>query len=518
MLIAPLPPNELARLRALNELAILDTPAESGFDDLVRLAALICDAPVSLVSLVDANRQWFKARMGLDAQQTSRDLAFCAHAILSPDDILVVEDASSDPRFHDNPLVIGPPHIRFYAGSPLVTDQGDALGTLCVIDQKPRELDQRQRDALCVLSRQVMQRIEMRRQVRARRAEAQKLSSLFQMAPVAIALNRFSDGQFLDGNPELFRMTGYTDAEFRLLDPRALTPQEYADAESYQRALLRFQGRFGPYEKQYVCKDGRWIDVALNGALVKSSTGESQIWSIIQDVTERKRIERMKTEFVSMVSHELRTPLTSISGALGLAVGGALGELSVQQLSVLGIAYQSSLHLSQLIDELLDMDKLAAGKMVFDLQVQPLMPLLAQALESNQIYARQHKVSLRLLAGPEDVQVRVDAGRLQQVMSNLLSNAAKFSPPDHEVQILMCRVDDKVRIEVVDHGEGIPSEFRDRIFERFAQVDSSDSRPKAGTGLGLAITRELVEYMAGRVGFESRPGLTCFYVEFPVYQ
>lgn len=157
------PANEAQRLDALRRYDILDTPPERDFDDLVAIAAAVCDVPIALVSLIDEQRQWFKARVGLAAQQTPRELAFCAHAILSPDRTLVVPDARDDARFADNPLVVDDPNIRFYAGAPLVTPDGEALGTLCVIDTKPRELPARQQQALTALSRQASRAMELRR-------------------------------------------------------------------------------------------------------------------------------------------------------------------------------------------------------------------------------------------------------------------------------------------------------------------------------------------------------------------
>ncbi|MEO2035076.1 MAG: GAF domain-containing protein, partial [Planctomycetaceae bacterium] len=151
---APIPDSESARLDALRQYRLLDTSPEDAFDDITTLAAQICGVPIALMVLLDDDRQWFKSRVGLDAQQTSRDHAFCAHAILK-DELLVVEDARSDDRFSSNPLVTGNPDIRFYAGAPLVNSEGHALGTLCVIDRKPRKLDSRKSSALEILARQV---------------------------------------------------------------------------------------------------------------------------------------------------------------------------------------------------------------------------------------------------------------------------------------------------------------------------------------------------------------------------
>ena len=152
---APIPANEQARLAELLRYEILDSAREAEFDGLTRLAAELCDSPIALISLVDAERQWFKSQVGLDVQETPRKLAFCAHSILG-EGILEVEDASKDPRFADNALVTGEPDIRFYAGAPLRSSEGFALGTVCVIDRVPRRLSAAQRDGLAAIGRQVM--------------------------------------------------------------------------------------------------------------------------------------------------------------------------------------------------------------------------------------------------------------------------------------------------------------------------------------------------------------------------
>jgi GAF domain-containing protein len=158
----PLPPNEEQRLAALRRYRILDTDPEQGFDDLAQLAAYICKTPIALISLLDEERQWFKARVGLNINETARSMAFCSHAIMDAD-TFIVPDALQDQRFADNPLVRGQPHIRFYAGAPICTPEGDALGTLCVIDRQPRELTPEQRNALEALRRQVQAQLELRR-------------------------------------------------------------------------------------------------------------------------------------------------------------------------------------------------------------------------------------------------------------------------------------------------------------------------------------------------------------------
>lgn len=160
---APLPPDEPERLEVLRELRILDTEAETAYDDITLLASHVCSTPMSLMSLVDESRQWFKSKVGLDASETPREQAFCAHAILKPNEVMIVPDASADDRFRDNPLVTDEPRIRFYAGVPLTTQSGHALGALCVIDRVPRQLEDGEMSALRALGRQVIGQLELRR-------------------------------------------------------------------------------------------------------------------------------------------------------------------------------------------------------------------------------------------------------------------------------------------------------------------------------------------------------------------
>lgn len=265
-------------------------------------------------------------------------------------------------------------------------------------------------------------------------------------------------------------------------------------------------------------KDGSTFPMDLAVSL-SAHEGQPLFIGLVRDITERKRMERMKAEFVSTVSHELRTPLTSISGALGLVTGGALGAIPDQAKQMLDIAHKNSLRLALLINDLLDMEKLAAGRMPFEMRVESLMPLLEHSLETVRAYGEQYQVRFELVARAEDVNVLVDGIRLQQVMSNLLSNAAKFSPPGAQVEISAHRNGERVRINVIDHGQGISEEFRTRIFQKFSQADSSDTRQKGGTGLGLVISKEIIEHMHGSIGFDSEEGQgTCFYFELPVYE
>lgn len=216
------------------------------------------------------------------------------------------------------------------------------------------------------------------------------------------------------------------------------------------------------------------------------------------------------------MSHELRTPLTSIAGALGLTQGGALGELPQAAHETLEIAYRNSRRLSNLIDDVLDLQKIEAGRMEFELRPLDAGAVLDQALEANEPYGRQLGVRFEVVERELNLKVQGDPDRLMQVFANLMSNAAKFSPLGSTVKLSMARRDGFVRFSVSDNGPGIAPSFRDRIFERFAQADSSDTRSNSGTGLGLAIALAIVEEHGGTLDFDSVPGAgATFYFEIP---
>ena len=317
------------------------------------------------------------------------------------------------------------------------------------------------------------------------------------------------------------RIFGYSEEEVLGRNLSILMPEPHRAAhdghlQDYER---RGEGRSLEQnrELQAVRRNGELFTIELRVSEI-SHRGERKFIGLVRDITERKRVDRMKSEFVSIVSHELRTPLTSISGALGLLLGGAVGEVPPAMRQMLGIAQQNSQRLGLLIGDLLDMEKLVAGHMTFQLQPQPLAPLLEDALRSNQAYAEQLGVRIEL-GEQAAATVSVDAHRLQQVLANLLSNAAKFSPAGGVVTLSSQRRGENIRVRVDDVGPGVPLSFRQRIFQKFSQADSSDTRQKGGTGLGLAISKELIEHMNGCIGFDSELEQgACFWFELPVQE
>jgi two-component system, LuxR family, sensor kinase FixL len=256
------------------------------------------------------------------------------------------------------------------------------------------------------------------------------------------------------------------------------------------------------------------IELAISELLIDN---EPIYIGIVRDISERKRSEELKNQFISTVTHELCTPLTSIAGALGILNSGSLGRHTEQQQKLINIAMNNSLRLQKLINDLLDMDKLLSNRI--DLQIIQLciQDAVTKAIESNQAYADKYHVKLKLRSNQTLTQVFGDMHRVQQVCNNLLSNAIKFSPPHSTVEIEVSISGRFAKVTITDHGSGIPEDFKTRIFQRFSQADSSDTRINGGSGLGLAISKELIQRMSGNIGFTSnKEDGSSFYFELPL--
>ena len=556
MIIAPLPSNEAARLKELRRFEVLDTPSEKSFDDITKLAASICETPMAFISLVDTHRQWFKSKFGLEVSETSRDVAFCAHAILDRQPF-IVPDAAQDPCFCDNPLVVEDPRIRFYAGIPLTTEEGLSIGTLCVIDKKPRELSPLQIEALNLLGDQIISRLVLRKQAlelgkaaatlrEAERTRTSLLRAINEAMEGMAILNK--EGQFIYMNSAHANLYGYTLQQLMGQNWEKLyTPESFANIKTNCLPRVLQEGRWQG-EVTGKTKTGEDVFTEISISLLHDE-GDSQQWLIYnsRDITKRKKADaqlalaaremeqrnyelalskenalqatQAKSNFLAAMSHEIRTPMNSIVAMADLLNDTPLAE---DQREYVNRLVRASTSLLDLISDELDMSKIEAGLLELQIQEFDLHDLVDRVTEL--LAARAHPKGLDLVSFIDPntpSKVRGDVVRLRQVLVNLVGNAIKFTERGEvAIHVRPSEMDNEVIVfSVTDTGIGIPSNKLDVIFDKFSQVDASSTRRHGGTGLGLSITRELVELMGGNVKVESSVGCGStfsFAVNLPV--
>ncbi|MET0984212.1 MAG: PAS domain S-box protein [Steroidobacteraceae bacterium] len=428
--------------------------------------------------------------------------------------VLLCEDTEHDERVNTEACrAVG---VRSMICTPLF-DAGRAMGVLKVVAGDPNAFDTDDEYLLGLLAGALGSALARQLTLDALKTSEETFRAAMETAPIGNALVK-PDGRFLKVNAALCHLLGYSEEELLANDIHSITHAEdrERDLEYAQRTLA---GEIEGYrfEKRFYHRSGRTVWTQLSVSLVRDRAGQPNYFvSQIQDISEQREMERVKSEFISIVSHELRTPLTSIRGSLGLVLGTHADAMPASAQRLLAIANNNCERLILLINDILDIDKIASGNMRFDMQERDLTDILHKAVQATEAYAQRFNVGLALDAPAHDVRLVVDEDRLLQVLTNLLSNAVKFSPPDDLVTLSTDSGERYVQLRVTDRGSGIPDEFRDRIFERFSQADSSTARRAGGTGLGLHISRQIVERMHGRIGFDSEAGRgTTFWIEFP---
>lgn len=537
----PVPTQEAERLSVLRSLNVLGTPSEAHVDAVCRTAQALFGVPIALVSLVEEDRQWFKARCGPAMDATSREVAFCTHAILS-DDVLVVGDAREDQRFRANPLVVGEPGIRFYAGAPLLLQPGIRVGTLCVIDTVPRSFTAEQCRQLKDLAGIVVAHLRLSEAEARARAEAERrqqqeaalreANDLLRLAQEAAGAGTW-DWDMRTGlirlSPESARLHGLAQggpvtlasSEWTALVHPDDTGPAWAEVqravETCSTSVIEFRAaRPGGGAPTWVLGLGR---VLLDGA------GQPcRLVGLHLDITARKRAEaalvearsaaerasEAKSDLLATLAHEIRTPLTGVLGYADLLLHAAPldpeGRRYAEHIQRAGSA------LLRVVDSTLEFSAIESGQIA--LEPQPFSPaaLVAEAAAVVEVTAAAKGLQLTVQVDPVlPGRLVGDPDRLRQVLLNLLTNAVKFTREGSVTLSVTCRDMAegacRIRFEVTDTGIGIAQASRHRIFERYAQADGSVRRTYGGTGLGLAISKRLVEAMGGELGIEGEAGL-----------
>ena len=482
----------------------------------VDVAERLTDAKGAVIELVEGDEMVYRCASSSIAQHVGLRLkregslsGLCVHEA----QVLRCDDTILDPRVNQEATrKVG---VRSMLCTPLF-NRGLPVGVLKVMGSEPGAFDSSDQYLLTLLAGALGAALGRQLVLETLKTSEETFRTAMELAPIGQALVR-PDGQFIGVNKALCDLLGYSENELLALDFQSITHVNdlEEDVELVRRALA---GEMQSYrmEKRYCHKSGRVILAVLSASLLREASGApSYFVAQIQDVSEQRELERVKGEFISMVSHELRTPLTSIRGALGLVLGTMSRELPPKAKSLLDIANNNCQRLIRLINDILDIDKIASGNMRFDLQERPLADVVRKVVQSMESYAQKFHVRVELAPLSPDWKIAVDEDRLAQVISNLLSNAIKFSRAAELVRVSAQTVGKRIRLLVIDRGPGIPEEFHSRIFEKFSQADSSEARRAEGTGLGLHISQQIVERMNGTIGFETSLGQgTTFWIEF----
>lgn len=523
MLPAPLPPDEERRLARLHGLGVLDSLPEKAFDDISALAQSICGTPIALITLVDRDRQWFKSRIGVDVTETPREVAFCAHTILNREQPLVVPDALLDQRFHDNALVAGEPLIRFYAGAPIVTHDGFALGSLCVIDQQPRELSPVQLTALSRLSDLVATLLEhekVQRQENARQAEATRREheQLTAMAVAGLDILVYLDpkGIYQHVNDSFLEYWACTREQVIGSNVREQVGEEAFREIIGPKLELALSGQPCSYQRvtDFPGRGQRHVHVDLMPA--RSAQGD--IIGVVmraQDVQDRWQRElhlretveqleqktRQQDHFIHMLSHDLREPINAINNFSTLLASDHGASLPAAGQQYLGFVRAGGARMETLLDDLLRFMQL--GKRPVATDPVDLNMLLSHTLQDLEPL-RQTSGGV-VEAGVLPI-VRGEPALLKELLHQLVRNALQYTSPGvaPRVQVTASQEAGIDLVHVDDNGSGIALEHQEAVFGMLKRLHLRRQHP--GSGLGLSIARRIAELHGGSIELQSAPG------------
>lgn len=529
MLIPRRPDNEAQRLQTLYDYRILDSQAEQDFDDLAAMAAHVCQVPIALITFLDTERQWFKSKIGTDLTHCPRDLSFCGHAILETG-VFVIPDASRDERFADNPVVIGGPKIRFYAGSPLIGPEGHAFGTLCVLDQVPRELTSDQLEALRSLSRQVVSQMRLRKSAASLAWLEQSTRSTLDAISAAI-ITVSESGEILgasrswqDANEGhgLVVGCGIGSNYFDVCD--ALVEQTTDGSPPLSHQLRRIlSGELAQLATDFKAgdeQDNRWFQLKATRATDQEF---ARLVIVHEDITAQKRAHELELErrslkdavasleqVLGVVGHELRTPLAGLRAMTDFLMDPAAQGTPEWALFLSSLGTEV-VRMSDMVDSLLEAARINSGKAKWNWSSFDVQPICQEALDGVQLMIDEDR-AVKFICRMDEPSLRMngDASALRRLLINVVRNASKHTAQGEIAINVHTAIEDQkqwIVFEVSDTGEGIEPAILSRLGEAFALNSGVvGANHIGGTGLGLAICKGIAAAHAGWLAIKSEPG------------
>ncbi len=458
---AEIPKNETERLAALKSLNILGSAPEEVFDNITCLAANVCNTPISLITLIDSDKQWFKSKVGLSFDEMSRDSAFCAHAILNPDEIMIVSDTHQDNRFVDNPIVTSNPGIRFYAGIPISTKDGFPLGTLCVLDDKPRVLTEDQIEALKALHKEIEIQIELRR------------------------------------NIETFKL---------VLNEEKRTKQDILNAsKELEGKIKKSAGKLSE------------ISIKLREELEERKKIEKEL---IAAKEKAEQSERLKSEFLAQITHEIRSPLNVIFNHLSLIKMELEENISPDLEERFDSIENGSSRIIRTVDLVLNYSEVQKGFYKPNFKEHHIIKdILNPLINEYKALAEKKNLKLDLVNEVQNPLLNVDQYSATQIFANLISNAIKFTNHGKITVKTSTNKKGNLCVCVQDTGIGIDEKYMKILFLPFTQEEQGYTRTYEGNGLGLALVKKYCEInnAAIKVKSEKEKG-SRFSLEFKNHQ
>jgi PAS domain S-box-containing protein len=525
-----IPQNDSERVAALKRYQIFNTPTEKDFDNIVKLAVTIFKVPIAHISFLDADHEFVKASIGVDGiVLVDRGQSVCALSVLEPK-VMVVENAVLDPVFDNHPYVHGDFGLRFYAGAPIITPDNYIIGTMCLVDIEPRTLNPHEKEILQSLANVVMDQVTLRLSNLEKVERQQNTTDMLAASEKRLQgiLDTMAEGvSIVDANGKLvyinqmarnmFTLTGvniadraYNDAKWKNL---RLDGTLLPDEEHPMTIALKTGQAMHDQEIGIKIPRSEIFYISLNAAPIINADGKvTGGIATFMDVTNRRKLMKQKDEFISIASHELKTPITSLKASIQLLNRIKNDPSSPMLPKLIDQANKSLEKLSGLVNDLLNVNRIAQGQLSLRKTTFVLADLINDCCQIVRT-AGNYEINL---SGDMALKVYADEQRLDQVVTNMVNNAIKYAPDSKYINILIEQIDNKAKVSVKDSGPGIADEKLPHLFERYYRADYSGVQ-FSGLGLGLYIAADIIKKHGGEIGVDTELGVgSTFWFTLPL--